>query len=187
MHHKQVLNFYNSENKIMPKIILKINQTSDKIYDDEKICCYVAESSLPLEFIKKIAAKGKMVLLSGGDAVSICKDSDFDGVLVEISTTQPIKAQINKIRSQLGSQKALGVIIPARRHEAMLASEAEPEFVAFRFLASEKEKAVDIIKWYNELFLIQSAVDLSLGLQQLPELDCDFMIINSQDYKDFGC
>ena len=107
--------------------------------------------------------------------------------LVEILTTQPIKTQINKIRSQLGSQKALGVIIPARRHEAMLASEAEPEFVAFRFLASEKEKAIDVIKWYNELFLIQSVIDLSGGLQDIKGLDVDFVIINSSDYDDFSC
>ena len=45
----------------------------------------------------------------------------------------------------------------------------------------------DVIKWYNELFLIQSAIDLSSGLQDIKGLDVDFVIINSSDYDDFSC
>lgn len=35
--------------------------------------------------------------------------------------------------------------------------------------------------------MIQAAVDLSGGLQDISGIDTDFVIINSRDYEDFGC
>ena len=171
----------------MPKIILKIDHPSDPIYDNENICGYAVADSLPREFRKKLAETGKIVLCCGSEAASTCRDSDSDGVMVEISSAAPVKAQINRIREQLAKGKYLGVIIPARRHEAMLASETEPEFVAFKFPPEEAKNALEVIKWYNELFLIQSAVDLTSGLQDISAAGADFVIINSKDYEDFGC
>ena len=81
----------------------------------------------------------------------------------------------------------MGVVINPTRHEAMLASETEPEFVAFRYTQENATKAAEVIRWYNELFLIQSAVDLSSGLVDVKGLDVDFVIINSSDYDDFSC
>ena len=81
----------------------------------------------------------------------------------------------------------MGTVIVPRRHEAMLVSETEPEFVAFKFPQESAAPAAEVVKWYNDLFLIQSAVDLTDGLQDIAAFDPDFVIINSRDYKDFGC
>lgn len=171
----------------MPNIILKINSTTDKIHTSEDICCYLINSGLPSSFIKDLAGCGKMLLLIGDNAAQKCKEYDADGIVVEIDPTQPLKVQVNKPREMIGPKKVCGVIVPAHRHEAMLAAETEPDFVAFKFAPEETAKAAEIIAWYNDLFLIQSAADLSSGLQNIADIDIDFMIINSQDYKDFGC
>lgn len=167
----------------MPNIILKINSPAAKIYESENICCYLADSALPDALLKQLAATGKMLLLYGAKA----GETAADGVVVEVDSAKPVKAQIRPLREQLGSKKALGVVINPTRHEAMLASETEPEFVAFRVNAENIEKAREVIKWYNELFLIQSAADLSAGPVDIKGLDVDFVIINSTDYDDFSC
>lgn len=171
----------------MPKFILKINQNTDKIYRDDDIACYLLDASLPTAYLKDFKSDGRPRLLCGTNASKLCRELGFEGVVADISSDKPIKAQIAKIRAELGEHKFLGTVIAPHRHEAMLVSETEPEFVAFRFSAAEKAAAIPVISWYNELFLIQSAVDLRGGLQDLKDTDCDFVIINSHDYKDFGC
>ena len=169
----------------MPQIILKINTVNDKIYDSENICCYLADASLPENSLQKLKNSGKLLLLFGDKAAEKLKPLDADGVVVWTDSKKPIKAQIRPFREKIGAKKALGVVIAATRHEAMLASEVEPEFVAFRL--ENRGQEADVIKWYNELFLIQSAIDLSGGLQDIKGLDVDFVIINSSDYDDFSC
>lgn len=171
----------------MPQIILKINTSNDKIYDSENICCYLADASLPENSLQKLKNSGKLLLLFGDKAAEKLKPLDADGIVVWTDSKKPIKAQIRPLREKIGAKKALGVVIAATRHEAMLASEVEPEFVAFRLEQENKGPAADVIKWYNELFLIQSAIDLSSGLQDIKGLDVDFVIINSSDYDDFSC
>ena len=109
------------------------------------------------------------------------------GAVVSLDSSQPIKKQLRPLRESLGAKKVLGAIIDPSRHEAMLASEVEPEFIAFRITTQNQDKARDIIAWYNELFLIQSAADLSRGVLDVSDLDVDFVIINSHDYNDFSC
>ena len=171
----------------MPQIILKINTINDKIYDSENVCCYLADASLPENSLQKIKNSGKLLLLFGDKAAEKLKPLDADGIVVWTDSKKPIKAQIRPLREKIGAKKALGVVIAAIRHEAMLASEVEPEFVAFRLDQENKGLEADVIKWYNELFLIQSAIDLSSGLQDIKGLDVDFVIINSSDYDDFSC
>lgn len=171
----------------MPNFILKLNSTQDTVYQSENIICYLLDTKLGSDFIKSFDAQGKMVLLQGKEAAPLCKSLDTSGMVLELDTGLPIKAQVIQIRETIGAQKVFGAIIPPRRHEAMLISETEPEFVAFKFSVYEQAKAAELIAWYNELFLIQSAVDLSDGLQEFSNLDTDFVIINSSDYKDFGC
>ena len=171
----------------MSQIILNIATAGDKIYDDSEICCYLADVSLPREFILSLREKGKMVLLAGNGAPELCASLGLDGVITEVSPDYPVKAQLNKVRGIIGNRKVLGALIPPRRHEAMLAAETEPEFVAFRFSAAEFEAAAEVVRWYNEYFLIQSAVDLRDGLQDVKGWEADFVIINSRDYEDFSC
>lgn len=166
----------------MPDIILKINTPEDKIYTSDHICCYWFASKAGADQRQQAAAAGKLVLVSPDIEIA-----DSDGVVVSADSSKPLKAQIRPWREKIGSKKALGVIINPTRHEAMLASETEPEFVAFRFGQDNAAAASEVIKWYNELFLIQSAVDLSGGLVDIRGLDVDFVIINSSDYDDFSC
>lgn len=171
----------------MPKFILKINSVDDTVYVDDDIVCFLADSSLPEEWLCGFERRGRLFLLSGDKALSLCKTVGADGVVAELKTDAPVKAQVAKIRSQLGAGKVLGTVIVPRRHEAMLISETEPEFVAFKFPQESAAPAAEVVKWYNDLFLIQSAVDLTDGLQDIAAFDPDFVIINSRDYKDFGC
>ncbi len=177
LHNKQLCGF----DKQMPDIILKINTAEDKIHHSDKICCYFVASPLPEAVQNELSATGRMILCAPGI------DMPSDGLIAEVDSSKPVKVQLRPLREKLGTKKALGAVINPTRHEAMLASETEPEFVAFRLTAENMSHAVDVIKWYNELFLIQSAADLSAGLQDVSGLDLDFVIINSRDYDDFSC
>ena len=171
----------------MPEIILKINNTEDKIYQANNICCYLADANLPQLVVNNIIKTGKMFLLFGAKNAEQVKAMQAAGAVVNLDFSQPIKKQLRPLRENMGAKKILGAIIEPSRHEAMLASEVEPEFVAFRINTQNQAKAKEVIEWYNELFLIQSAVDLSDGLQDVSGLDVDFVIINSHDYNDFSC
>lgn len=183
MHNKQLRGFY----KHMPNIILKINAETDKIYDHTDICCYLAAASLPETLLRRLAASEKLLLLSGAAAADRVKELDAGGLVAEVDPQKPVKAQIRPLREKIGLKKALGAVIEPTRHQAMLASETEPEFVAFRITRENASAAAEVIRWYNELFLIQSALDLSSGLIEGKLPETDFVIINSRDYDDFSC
>lgn len=165
----------------MPQIILKINSSIDEIYTSDNICSYLVGPEVPLDKLVEVSATGKPVLML--DATNTMAD----GSVVSIDSSLPIKAQIRPVREKIGTKKILGAIIEPSRHEAMLASEVEPEFVAFRITRDNIIKAYDVINWYNDLFLIQSAADISSEKVDIKDLTVDFVIINSQDYADFSC
>lgn len=178
---------FTSKKKNMSQIILKIETPDDVVYNDGRVCCCLFDASLPEEFLLKARRNFPgLSLLCGKDAAVLCKHLDFDGVVAEADVSKPLKAPLKKIREVIGPRKALGIIIPPRRHEAMLASEVEPEFVAFDFHPEEAGQARDVIKWYNELFLIQSAVVFNPAVRDKDFPETDFLMINSRDYKDFG-
>jgi hypothetical protein len=100
-------------------------------------------------------------------------------VVEEIDVSKPLKAQVKPLREAL-KKKTLGIIIPARRHEAMLAGEIEPEFIAF--YSSDKSKDDEIISWYNELFLMPLAW-VCKGKENKEKKDnVDFMIISAENF-----
>ena len=156
---------------------------------NDNICGYLFDSSFSrqelINFKKQADALEKMALLEGEKCCEMCKELDFDGVLIEVDENSPYKKQILKARDIIGKKKALGVVCPLQRHAAMIVSEAEPEFVAFRL--NKEDNAEDILRWYNELFLIQSAV-LSGSYEGDPRVfDTDFLILNRKEYENFGC
>jgi hypothetical protein len=73
------------------------------------------------------------------------------------------------------------VIIPARRHEAMLAGEVEPEFIAFR--SNNTDKDADVIAWYNEFFLIPLAWVYETEGDVNKINGVDFAIVDSKKLK----
>ena len=165
----------------MPQIILKINDSEDKVYDSENICCYIVTKDVFQSKLQEITQTGKPLLIM--NEVDIASS----GTVLELDSSKPIKSQIRPIRDKIGTKKILGAIIEPSRHEAMLASETEPEFVAFRIRADNLSKAKEVVTWYNDLFLIQSAADLSIEKVDIKDIDVDFIIINSCDYNDFSC
>ena len=120
----------------------------------------------------------------GPDALDICRKYNLDGLIKEIDVTKPVKAQLKPLREEL-KKKTLGVIIPARRHEAMLAGEVEPEFIAFK--QTNSTDLDEVVSWYNDLFLIPLALvaDIKDRINQLPEVD--FVIVEAKNFENFGC
>jgi len=168
----------------MPKIILKINKNDDNIFKNNDICCYIVDSRLESAKIKQVTATEKMVLVMGKDAESCYKKYNLDGVVVEIDPKLPVKKQLKPWREML-ARKTLGAIIPPRRHEAMLASETEPEFVAFN--TENPEEASELIDWYNELFLLPLAVWVKQKNIDITKINCDFVIIDAEKFENSGC
>ena len=166
----------------MPQIILFVENTEDKIVVSDKVACYIAADTLPPAKIKELLSLNKMVLCCGDHAIEVCKEYNLDGVVKEIDVKKPVKAQLKPLREAL-KKKTLGVIVPARRHEAMLAGEVEPEFIAFYPI--ENGHDAELLSWYNDLFLIPAAwmadakEDLSVNV--------DFAIIKAKNFENFGC
>ncbi len=161
----------------MPQIILKINRADDKIIFGDEICCYLASAELPDSVITRLRESQKMVLAFGRDAFACCCQHQLDGVFVKVDTAKPIKSQLKPLREALKG-KTLGVLIPPRRHEAMLASEVEPEMVAFDM--SDALPHNDFIDWYEELFILPFAVSYEQTPSNISALKSDFVIINAE-------
>jgi hypothetical protein len=164
----------------MSQIILSIAADNDKIVRSDDIACYIVADNLAATTINQVVATGKMVLVQGTQALEICNKYNLDGVVKEIDATKPLKPQVKPLREKL-KKKTLGIIVPARRHEAMLAGEVEPEFIAFKSenLVGSKED----IDWYNEFFLIPLAVVVQDELGPAAELKADFIITKALKTK----
>lgn len=166
----------------MPQIILFVENAGDKIAVSDKIACYIAADTLPAAKIEELVSFKKMVLCCGERALEVCKEHNLDGVVKEIDVKKPVKAQLKPLREAL-KKKTLGVIVPARRHEAMLAGEVEPEFIAFYPL--ENGHDVELLSWYNDLFLIPAAW-VADSREDLAA-DVDFLIVKAKNFENFGC
>ena len=166
----------------MPQIILFVENAGDKIAVSDKIACYIAADTLPAAKIEELVSLKKMVLCCGERALEVCKEHNLDGVVKEIDVKKPVKTQIKPLREAL-KKKTLGVIVPARRHEAMLAGETEPEFIAFYPLENGHE--AELLSWYNDLFLIPAAW-VADSREDLAA-DVDFLIVKAKNFENFGC
>lgn len=168
----------------MPQIILSIEDPSDKIYQTETITCYIVDSKLPTSVVSAVIATGKMVLAQGEKALELCKSCNLDGVVYQPDTSKPLKSQLKPLRAAL-KNKTFGVIIPAHRHESMLAGEIEPEFIAFYPTSPTTDK--EVISWYNELFLIPLAWICSDNPSNTNFENVDFAIVKAKNFENFGC
>ncbi len=168
----------------MPQVILYIENLEDKIIVSDAISCYVVNSDLPQSKIKEVQAQGKMVLSFGPKALDVCLKYNLDGVIKEVDPSKPVKPQLRPLREKL-RRKTLGIIIPLRRHEAMLASEIEPEFIAFKPFKAEQDR--EIIDWYNDLFLIPSVWVAEDEAKQTSIPDVDFVMVKAKNFENFGC
>lgn len=172
----------------MQKIILKINSEEFE-WLDEKSDCYILNSVLPAKFItdfyQKASALDKIVLVEGENALRICKELNLDGVIIDLSSAEEIKEEMENARKEIGRDKLFGVIARTRRHEAMLVSENEPDFVVFKVWNDGADKIAELIDWYEEFFLLQLAIMPQDEEVVLKEFGADIIILDTKKYKIF--
>lgn len=150
----------------MQKIILKITNENTAIIEDGRFECFILSEKLSSGFKKEFAeAAKKKNKLTLSEEVSDCLAYGFDGVLLDFSKSENIHKDFQTLSRNLKG-KFIGAITRNRRHEAMLVSECEPDFVVFKAWCDGIEKIKELTSWYNEMFLIQSAL--------LPQEDVDY-------------
>lgn len=173
----------------MQKIIFKIEQENFEFLEDERLECFLLADGLSESFVKafkeKAEAKEKIVLAEGKDNFLKYKEVGLDGLLVDFSKSENIDVDIKKIRQEVGSRTFLGVVSRNRRHEAMIASENEPDFVVFKVWKDGFEQTKEIIDWYAEFFLIQQAAYVQDEEVPFEQISSDILILNEKNYKIF--
>lgn len=161
----------------MQKIILKITREDFDFLSDERFECFILAEHLSADFKKEFAMcatqKNKLTL---GISVADCLDFNFDGVVLDLSKSEHIARDYQDLTKNLKC-KIVGVVTRNRRHEAMLVSECEPDFVIFKAWQDGIEKIRELTSWYNEMFLIQSAL-LPQEEMDYESFETDFLILD---------
>lgn len=171
----------------MQNLIIKITQENTDLIADSKLQCFILPDSLPQSFIADFCAKaktaGKLTLLSGEKAADLYLQKLGDGLIVDTSKDENPAEKIKEIKAKC-KKALLGAICRNRRHEAMLVSECEPDFIIFRFWKDGFAANAELLKWYGEFFLIQSAV-MPEDEADVSNLPADFVILSDTSYKIF--
>jgi hypothetical protein len=168
----------------MHKFIVNLTSEDTALIENAKLECFVVDTAQNKvkELIEAVRKQDKLVLVVGENACEVCNKYNADGVLIDLSKSEHCAKDVNFARKQIGD-KVLGVISRNRRHEAMLISECEPDFVAFKVWNQGIEQVKELVSWYNEMFLIQSAVVLQEKIENTEDFDCDIIILSAEEYK----
>lgn len=173
----------------MQKFIVKITSENISLIDDSRVECFLLDSAADTAFNRRFAEAarkaGKLLLSCGDKAPELCRELGLDGVVVDLSKNEKPKAEFQFLRNFLGKDAVIGAITRNRRHEAMIISEAEPDFLIFQAWKDGQPQVAELVKWYNELFLIQSAVLLRDEGVSFADFECDIVIISDKDYNFF--
>lgn len=171
----------------MQKFIIEITEKNAELIQDSAIECYLVASSLGKEFIadftRQAAALNKLVLISGEQAAELCRELEADGIVLDVSASEKIKPLFEAAKRDAGKGKIIGLIVRNRRHEAMVAAECEPDFIIFQAWCDGFAKVQELVNWYSELFLIQSAVLCREENVDFNSLNADIVILNDTFYK----
>jgi len=153
----------------MQNLIIRITQENTKLITEDKIGCFILADNLSADFMtwftEEAHKHNKLVLTSGDNAVETYQNCKADGLVIDSSKDEKPQKLVKQIQAQ-AKKAILGVITRNRRHEAMLVSECEPDFVIFRLWKDGLAENRELIEWYSELFLIQCAAQ--------PEEPCDY-------------
>ncbi len=171
----------------MPKFIIKILDTAeDNLIKNDDIDCFLLSSNLAKEdvflLVEAIRAEDKLVLIEGANAIELCQEAKADGIVADLSDAKQIKKEINAIKSKLGDL-ILGVVCRPRRHEAMVVSENEPDFIVFRTWEQGQANILALTKWYSELFFMQQALMIEEDGVDYRDYASDMVIVSPQQYK----
>jgi hypothetical protein len=166
----------------MQKFIINISQQNFDLLEDQNLECFILSSNLAdsfkAEFAKKAKEKQKLVLSFDVQTVT---NLDLDGVVIDLSKSENITSDYKTLTQGL-KKKFIGAICRNRRHEAMLVGECEPDFVIFRAWNDGKEKVQELTSWFNEMFLLQSAL-LPVEDVEFKDFETDFVILDDIKYK----
>lgn len=166
----------------MQKFIINISQQNFDLLEDQNLECFILSSNLAdsfkAEFAKKAKEKQKLVLSFDVQSVT---NFDLDGIIIDLSKSENIASDYKTITQGL-KKKFIGTICRNRRHEAMLVGECEPDFVIFRAWNDGKEKVQELTSWFNEMFLLQSAL-LPVEDVEFKDFETDFIILDDIKYK----
>jgi len=172
----------------MQNLIIRSTQKNTSLLTDSTLQCFILDTSLPEEFLEKFTAAavsgGKLALYSGENAADICERHGGSGFLLDTSKENIKQKDIKKI-FVAHPHAVKGLICRNRRHEAMLVSECEPDFIVFKVWKDGFAENKKLLDWYNELFLIQSAAQIEDDLPDLSSLHTDFIILTDSQYKIF--
>lgn len=163
----------------MQKFIVRVESEEKRFSDKMEGECYALNAALDeeycREFVEKAAAESRIVLFYGEGAVKTAVHLGADGVILDLGA-EGLKEKMAAVRKELGKSGVVGLFTRNRRHESMIVSEAEPDFVVFKVWKDGFESVRELTDWYNDFFLIQSAAWIMEDSVPLEELRTDFVI-----------
>lgn len=168
----------------MQNFIIRITQENTNLLNNEKIGCFILPDTVSAEFAEKFInlahQKEKLVLVCGNNALQFYKQFNPDGLILNTIEQDNPRKYIEDIRSQ-AKKAVIGAISRNRRHESMLVSEAEPDFIIFQVWKDGLQNNLELLDWYNEFFLIQNAAwpqeDIDTNT-----IKSDFVILDDTKY-----
>ena len=83
---------------------------------------------------------------------------------------------MENLKKDLPKNSIIGLFSRSRRHEAMLISELEPDFIIFKVWSDGLDKTIELLNWYNDFFIIQSCAWLEDENIDLSLINADFYI-----------
>ena len=163
----------------MQKFIVRVEGEEKRFSDKMEGECYALNAALDeeycREFVEKAAAESRIVLFYGEGAVKTAVHLGADGVILDLGA-EGLKEKMAAVRKELGKSGVVGLFTRNWRHESMIVSEAEPDFVVFKVWKDGFESVRELTDWYNDFFLIQSAAWTMEDGVPVEELRTDFVI-----------
>lgn len=168
----------------MQNFIVRITQENNNLLNRAEIGCFILPDTTAPEFaavfIKNAQKQGKLVLAEGENALAFYQKYDTDGLILDTSKEANPAKMVKSVQKQT-PKAVLGVVSRNRRHEAMLVSECEPDFLIFKFWKDGFESNKELLEWYAELFLIQNAAQIEEDFD-FSTLPADFVILSDVQY-----
>ena len=171
----------------MQRFIIRITQENLNLANYPEIGCFILPDTVSenfgKEFVESAHKENRLVLVQGQNATEFYKQSGADGLIVDTAQeTNPAKA-IKAVKKTV-PKAILGAICRNRRHEAMVVSECEPDFVIFKFWKDGFEHNRELLNWYAELFLLQNAAQIEEDCE-FESLNADFIILDDMKFMTY--
>jgi hypothetical protein len=168
----------------MQNFIVRITQENNNLLNNAEIGCFILSDTTSSKFVETSVAvahaAGKLVLAEGEKALDFYLQYNTDGLILNTAKADKPQKLIKEVQKK-APKAVLGVVTRNRRHEAMIVSECEPDFVIFKFWKDGFESNKELLDWYGELFLIQNAAQIEDDYD-FSALNADFIILDDVKY-----